>query len=354
MLKKENVLALCDGDLLQSLLALSNKENQTTVEILFHLAEVERRNLHLKAGYSSLFNYCTAGELKLSEPAAHRRISSARLVARYPDLVDLLLSKELSISTLSRVAGVIDDQNKNEVIAAVKGKSRRGVEEFLACFRPSKSVREVVKPIVVPVSPSAKESKVSPSAAPEKEPSLATFAGESRDNSLNLQEPITEKRYQLSFSVSIDVQSKLERAKELLSGKYPRGARLEDVLEEALEALLEKKCPERRAARRVKRQDAKESKVVVAPQATQEKPTRHITPSLRDQVFLKCGGSCAFVGSDGKRCSSRHDLEVHHLKPFAKGGENSLENLSLRCRRHNLYQAQLDFGEMFMAKVVAT
>ena len=162
-------------------MALSDKENQTTVEILFHLAEVERRSLHLKAGYSSLFNYCTASELKLSEPAAHRRISSARMVARYPDLVELLLSKELSLSTLSRVAGVIDDQNKNEVIAAVKGKSRREVEEFLACFRPSKRVREVVKPIVVPVSPPAKESKRAPSAAPKKEPSLVTFAGESRD-----------------------------------------------------------------------------------------------------------------------------------------------------------------------------
>ena len=149
------------------------------------------------------------------------------------------------------------------------------------------------------------------------------------------------------------MQSKLERAKELLSGKYPKGARLEDVLEEALEALLEKKCPERRVARRVKRQDAKESKVV-EPQAGQEKRARHIPRSVRDQVFLKCGGSCAFVGSDGKRCGSRHDLEVHHLKPFAKGGEHALDNLSLRCSKHNLYQAKLDFGEVFMAKVVAT
>ena len=106
-------------------------------------------------------------------------------------------------------------------------------------------------------------------------------------------------------------------------------------------------------ARRVRRQDAKESKVV-EPQAEQEKRARHIPRSVRDQVFLKCGGSCAFVRSDGKRCGSRHDLEVHHLQPFAKGGEHALGNLSLRCSKHNLYQAKLDFGEMFMAKVVAT
>ena len=43
---------------------------------------------------------------------------------------------------------------------------------------------------------------------------------------------------------------------------------------------------------------------------------------------------------------------LHHLKPFAKGGENSPANLSLRCQKHNLYQAQQDFGLSFMAKIV--
>ena len=48
--------ALSDGNLIGQLKALRQKEKATTIEILFHLTEVERRNLHTKAGYSSMFD----------------------------------------------------------------------------------------------------------------------------------------------------------------------------------------------------------------------------------------------------------------------------------------------------------
>jgi len=140
---------LTDSELLAVLKELSIKENQTTVEILLHLAEVDKRRLYLEHGFSSLFAYCVTGPLKYSEGAAQRRIAAARLVARYPELVELLLRKELSISTLSIVAGIVEDDNKEEVIRAVAGKSRREVDLFMAGFRPRKVLREVIKPVVV-------------------------------------------------------------------------------------------------------------------------------------------------------------------------------------------------------------
>jgi HNH endonuclease len=50
-------------------------------------------------------------------------------------------------------------------------------------------------------------------------------------------------------------------------------------------------------------------------------------------------GQCAFVGVKG-RCDERGLLEFHHVIPFAEGGPTTVENLELRCRAHNEFEAQ--------------
>ena len=37
-------------------------------------------------------------------------------------------------------------------------------------------------------------------------------------------------------------------------------------------------------------------------------------------------------------------LEFHHREPYAIGGEATVANISLRCRAHNVYEAELAFG----------
>jgi hypothetical protein len=61
-------------------------------------------------------------------------------------------------------------------------------------------------------------------------------------------------------------------------------------------------------------------------------------------VGRRDGGQCAFVSGDGHRCTERTFLEFHHILPYAKGGPATVENISLRCRRHNQYEAELVFG----------
>ena len=74
----------------------------------------------------------------------------------------------------------------------------------------------------------------------------------------------------------------------------------------------------------------------------------YIPASIRREVWARDGGTCAFVSHDGRRCGSTYRLDFHHLRPFARGGPSTVENLSLRCRAHNLYEADLEFGEAFM------
>ena len=66
--------------------------------------------------------------------------------------------------------------------------------------------------------------------------------------------------------------------------------------------------------------------------------------AVRREVWTRDEGRCAFVGEKG-RCTETGFLEFHHLEPFALGGPTTVENLALRCRRHNTYEATLSFGE---------
>jgi len=64
-------------------------ERRTIASFVLHLAELERRQLHLELGYSSTFVFCTQ-HLKLTNASAFRRTTAARLVTRYPAIAEML------------------------------------------------------------------------------------------------------------------------------------------------------------------------------------------------------------------------------------------------------------------------
>jgi hypothetical protein len=72
--------------------------------------------------------------------------------------------------------------------------------------------------------------------------------------------------------------------------------------------------------------------------------SRHIPASVKRAVWLRDRGQCAFVADVGRRCTQRAFLELHHIVPFAIGGAATVGNISLRCRRHNIHEAERVFG----------
>jgi hypothetical protein len=50
------------------------------------------------------------------------------------------------------------------------------------------------------------------------------------------------------------------------------------------------------------------------------------------------------VSKTGGRCTERTFLEYHHIEPYAMQGPPTVANISLRCWRHNHYEAELIFG----------
>jgi hypothetical protein len=66
-------------------------------------------------------------------------------------------------------------------------------------------------------------------------------------------------------------------------------------------------------------------------------------------VFERDEGRCLFVDAHGQRCLSGWQVEFHHVVPYARGGPHGADNIELRCRAHNQYEAELEYGARFMA-----
>ena len=77
---------------------------------------------------------------------------------------------------------------------------------------------------------------------------------------------------------------------------------------------------------------------------------RHIPSAVRDKIWSRDKGRCTFVSAGGRRCNSRHDLEIDHIVPVARGGKSTPDNLRLLCSRHNRLEAKRAFGEEHMAR----
>lgn len=79
------------------------------------------------------------------------------------------------------------------------------------------------------------------------------------------------------------------------------------------------------------------------PQRPAQPRSRYIPAAVRREVRRRDGDRCAFVGTEG-RCHERGFLEFHHVVPYADGGPTDANNLQLRCRAHNVYEALLWTG----------
>src|SRR6188768_1833978 len=74
-------------------------------------------------------------------------------------------------------------------------------------------------------------------------------------------------------------------------------------------------------------------------------PRRRCPAAVARAVFLRDGRQCSYVSPEGRRCSARRCLELDHVNPRAVGGDNTIENLRLRCRAHNQRYARQCFGK---------
>lgn len=121
------------------------------------------------------------------------------------------------------------------------------------------------------------------------------------------------------------------------------------MLHHAIRVALDAVARKRRGSGRT---SLKPAEVEATPEAEQQH-SRYIPADVRDEVWRRDDGRCAFVGAEGRRCNSTHRLELDHLIPFARGGPSTVANLRVTCASHNGYLAEQHFGADHIAMAIA-
>jgi 5-methylcytosine-specific restriction endonuclease McrA len=187
---------------------------------------------------------------------------------------------------------------------------------------------------------SAEDASVAPR-APESisELSCKHAPGRAELTSRTKFEPLAPERFALQVTIGQTAYDKLRRAQELLSHQLPSGD-VAQVLERALDALVRQLERRKFAATDRPRRNRERA----------SKDPRHIPAHVKRAVRERDGDQCTFASDAGHRCTARKFLEYDHIIEVARGGLPTVENLRLRCRVHNQYEAARTFGAGFMER----
>jgi predicted thioesterase len=291
---------LSSSELLSRTKQLAADERRATLALIEHLAEIQRRMLYAEIGYASLWEYVTK-ELGLSEGSAQRRIQAMKLLRVVPEARESLESGELSLSNAAKVQSFLKNekkagrnQNASAVVAQVKSQSQRECEATLFGISPE----------------AEKDAKTQES---------DRIVSKEEDRLLKL-------------TMSPVLYEKIQRLKGLLAHSMPDATYaelLEYMTNEALAKLEKKRGLDQNS----------ETAITAAAAVIHKKPLPpgkrvYLPTALKKAVWARGGGQCE-VTNLGKRCTSRHQLEIDHIRALALGGANDLGNLRLACWHHN-------------------
>src|SRR5205814_3441423 len=124
---KMNVAShLSDSALVTEVGRLAGRDREATVAFIVHLAEFDARRLYAEAACSSTFAYCLE-VLRLSEDAAFNRIEAARAARAFPEIIDMLASGALSVTTARMLKRHLTPEHRGELLAVAAGKGKTEV-----------------------------------------------------------------------------------------------------------------------------------------------------------------------------------------------------------------------------------
>ena len=98
---------LSDRQLLADTRELARRERWLNTQIIDHLREIGARGLHLRAGYSGLFDYAVS-ELGFGEGSAYQRIQAMKLCTEYPEVTRDLQEGELTLTAAGYLQSAFD------------------------------------------------------------------------------------------------------------------------------------------------------------------------------------------------------------------------------------------------------
>jgi hypothetical protein len=355
---------LTDAELLLATRRLVGRSNQLLAALLAHLSEVEARGIHRTRACSSLYTYCIY-ELRLSEDEAYRRVTAARLVRRFPALLDAIGAGELHLTGLLMLGPHLTAENLAEVLARAKHRTKKEIAGLVRLLDPLPDVPPRIEPLgpaparLIPQAPTWSEFVASMCPIRELSPGdrprdWAESVNESSDDAsplepelacaeAQLQEKpaparLTPQRFKVQFTASEEYVKLVDEARALLSHSAP-SISLQELQLRAMRALVTELKRQKYAvmARPLERSDGALPSRLAAPRAPEvaENSTRASHNGATEQNSGICSTDRLEHASEPEhpRQRRRHARSPREHATFAMLG---------RARKKRRFGAQVD------------
>ena len=322
-----NLKSLTNVELNNQLQTLAKSERKITHEILLHINEVESRRLFAQLGLGSTLDYLVK-ECHYSESSAYRRIQAARLLKVVPEVSSKIVTGQINLTQLSKVQSLIQQQEK-------LSKSKVALE----------TKQELLQKI-------------------ENQNSFQTEKLIAKELNIIIQERDVVKVQQddsvfVSLKISKEQNEKLSEVKSLMSHVNPNPT-LAEVFEFLSDFYIAKKKGLKKSqsqkvmthTKLLKKKVLRNSLTghIISKDENAKQHRRgvfqrsHIPSSIKNAVKHFANHQCEFQDDKtGRRCESKHQLEIDHKIPKAKGGGDCISNLRVLCKQHNLQSVQYWF-----------
>ena len=237
--------------------------------------------------------------------------------------------RRVHISGIALLHAIITDEDAERLIDEAAGKSRRDIEEMRVREKPKEDISTGMKRQPALNCEPQPQSVVAPAAAaPTPAPASA-----SKNIPIEVRSP---NRHAYRTMLSDETRAGYQRVQDL-TGKND-----EEIFADMVEVY---------EAELLKRKHAQVEKPQAKARPRQDE--QDIPASVKRDVWKRDQGCCTHIGSDGKQCCTRRHLQYHHIISRHDGGKATNENITLRCRAHNLYQAKLELGADYVTNAIA-
>jgi hypothetical protein len=340
-----NLKHLTDDELHSSNVAAASRERMTTIEVLWHLRENNRRMLYAKMGYRDLKEYCVK-ELKYSEGSAWKRISAMNALVEVPEIKEKIESGSLNLTQLSMARTHFREvkataEEKKEILLNLENKSTRMTERILAESKPEDFVpKEVVK-----------------------------------------EKAVKGNKLEVTLIIDEELQNELDEIQVLIGKPLSKLELLKIMAKEKLASLRKKNTPKTRQTESLRKQDALKAKRLVSEElelrkfktSTPQSPlvnkshedslaafqerkaqsagsrtaskSRYISRFTLRKIKQRDQHRCQYRDPKTQRqCEAKFFLQNEHIIPFAKGGTSEITNLQQLCPAHNRLRAVEQYG----------
>lgn len=286
--------------------------------ILQDLQQIEKTKLDKKTGCASVFDY-SVKYMDLDPSNAYPLIKAARMARDIPRLAKSFSEKRLTVGKASRIFSVLNPGNADQIVEFAETHTAKEINLEVGRIREKMGLPSKFK----------------------------------------------------SVKLTEDTVNKAKRLRSIW-----KSADLDQTIGRAIHESLDRHDPVRKAERAMKRkaQNAKAANESPSPDEknrnshshSNEESTPEETSSAqkftcswtnsvhteksgripfraeeKHEVFARCGGQCAHIDLQGRRCTNDRYLHIHHIKPVSQGGTNEPGNLTLLCPAHHDLAHQL-------------